>query len=274
MTTVADQITSAKSGVADAFARVKADGRTALIPFVTTGYPDMATCEEIAFALVEAGADLLEIGVPFSDPLADGTTIQRTSQVALSHGTTLADSLALAGRLRARGVTIPLVLMGYTNPFLQYGYDRLMADAVRSGVDGFIVPDLPAEESDALLAACRATGRDLVFLVAPTSTDERLRKVADRANGFVYCVSLTGVTGARSDLAAGLSDYLGRVRAVTDLPLAVGFGISTADHVATVGRYAEGAVVASALINAVDAVPPAEQPAAAADFLRGLRGNS
>ena len=277
MTTVADQTPAAstevvaKSGVADAFARAKAEGRTALLPFVTAGYPDMATSEAVARSLIAAGADLLEIGVPFSDPMSEGTTVQRSSQASLAQGTTLADCLALAGRLRKNGVTIPLILMGYTNPFYQYGFDRLTKDAVANGVDGFIVPDLPAEESDDLLAACRATGRDLVFLVAPTSTDERLRLVASKASGFLYCVSLTGVTGARSDLAAGLPEYVGRVRAVTDLPLVVGFGISSAAHVSTVGRYADGAVVGSALINAVDAVPPAEQPAAAADFLRGLR---
>ena len=141
----------------------------------------------------------------------------------------------------------------------------------RSGSDGFIVPDLPAEESEALLSACREHALDLVFLVAPTSTDERLRLVAERATGFIYCVSLTGVTGARSDLSAGLPDYIARVRSVTDLPLAVGFGISTAEHVATVGQYADGAVVASAMINAIEVLPVAEQPAAAAAFLRGLR---
>lgn len=262
----------AKSGIADAFARVKAEGRTAMMPFVTCGYPDLATSEDMIVALVEAGADLIEIGVPFSDPLADGTTVQRTSQVALTHGVRLADCFAMAGRLRERGVTVPLVLMGYTNPLYQYGYDRAARGAAEIGVDGFIVPDLPAEESDDLLVACREHGRDLVFLVAPTSTDARLRIVAEKASGFIYCVSLTGVTGARADLAAGLPEYLGRVRAVTDLPLAVGFGISTAEHVRVVGQHADGAVVASAMINHADGFPAAEQPAAAAAFLRRLLG--
>lgn len=257
-------------GIAAAFDRARADGRTAMIPFITVGFPDLATSEEIAMALVEAGADLLEVAVPFSDPLADGSTVQRSSQISLGQGTRLSDCLELARRLRARGVTIPLILFGYTNPFYQYGYERLAADAAKIGVDGFIVPDLPAEESDDLLAACRANGRDLIFLVAPTSTDERLRLVAERASGFIYCVSLTGVTGARSDLASGLPEYIARVRATTELPLAVGFGISTAEHVATVGQYADGAVVASAMINAIEVLPPAEQPAAAAAFVRGL----
>ena len=264
--------TTQPNRIAGAFARARGEGRTAIMPFITVGFPDLVTSEEIAMALVDAGADAIEIGVPFSDPLADGSTVQRSGQVALGQGTRLVDCLELVRRLRARGVTIPLVLMGYTNPFYQYGYDRLAADAAVIGVDGFIVPDLPAEESDDLLAACRAHGRDLVFLVAPTSTDERLRLVAERASGFIYCVSLTGVTGARNDLAAGLSDYIARVRATTDLPLAVGFGISTAAHVATVGQYADGAIVASAMINAIEVLPPAEQPAAAGAFLRGLQG--
>ena len=259
------------SRIAAAFAEAKREGRTALMPFITVGFPDLATSEEIAMALVDAGADAIEIGVPFSDPLADGTTVQRSGQVALAQGTRLVDCLELVRRLRARGVTIPLVLMGYTNPFYQYGYDRLAADAAVIGIDGFIVPDLPAEESDGFLSACREHGRDLIFLVAPTSTDERLRLIAERASGFVYCVSLTGVTGARSDMAAGLPEYLARVRETTDLPLAVGFGISTATHVVSVGRHADGAIIGAALINAIEAVPPAEQPAAAAAFLRGLR---
>ncbi len=264
--------TTQPNRIAGAFARARGEGRTAIMPFITVGFPDLVTSEEIAMALVDAGADAIEIGVPFSDPLADGSTVQRSGQVALGQGTRLVDCLELVRRLRARGVMIPLVLMGYTNPFYQYGYDRLAADASVIGVDGFIVPDLPAEESDDLLAACRAHGRDLVFLVAPTSTDERLRLVAERASGFIYCVSLTGVTGARNDLAAGLSDYIARVRATTDLPLAVGFGISTAAHVATVGKYADGAIVASAMINAIEVLPPAKQPAAAGAFLRGLQG--
>ena len=262
----------APSRIAAAFARSRAEGRTALCPFLTAGYPDLATTEATVLALAEAGADVFEIGVPFSDPLADGTTIQRTSQGALANGTRLADCFALVGRLRGRGVAVPIVLMGYVNPMLQYGLGRAAAEAAAVGVDGFIVPDLPTEESDDLLAACRAHGRDLVFLVAPTSTDDRLRAVAERASGFVYCVSLTGVTGARADLDAGLPGYLARVRAVTDLPLAVGFGISTAEHVRQVGAHADGAVVASALINHLDGFPPAAQPAAAAAFLRGLRG--
>jgi len=241
------------------------------MPFVTAGYPSLATSEALVPALVRGGADLVEIGVPFSDPLADGATVQRTSQVAIANGVRLTDCLDLAHRLRLQhGLTVPLVLMGYYNPILAYGPARFAQDAAAVGVDGVIVPDLPTEESDELLAACRAHGRDLVFMVAPTSTDERLAAVAQRASGFIYCVSLTGVTGAR-DALPDLAGYLARVRRRTDLPLAVGFGVSTAEHVRQIGEVADGAVVASAMINHLDAFPEAEQPAAAEAFVRRLR---
>ncbi len=261
------------SRIGEAFARSKAEGRTALIPFLTGGYPDMATVEATVPALVAGGADLVEIGVPFSDPLADGTTVQRTSQGALANGTRFVDCLDLVRRLRQdHGIEVPIVLMGYVNPILQYGIERAAADAAEAGVDGFIVPDLPAEESDELLTACRKHDRDLIFLVAPTSTDERLAEVGRRASGFVYCVSLIGVTGARMVLSDELPAYLARVRATTDLPLAVGFGISTHEHVAAVGRVADGAVCASALLNHLESVPRNKQPEAAKAFIEALRG--
>jgi tryptophan synthase alpha chain len=264
----------APSGIAAAFRRAKDDHRTALIPFVTAGYPSLPLTEELVPALQRGGADLIEIGVPFSDPLADGTTVQRSSQGALANGVSLTDCLALAGRLRREHrVTVPLIFMGYYNPILQYGPARFAADAAAAGVDGVIVPDLPTEESDELLDACRVHGRDLIFLLAPTSTDARIADVATRAGGFVYCVSLTGVTGARTEFP-DLSDYLTRVRRHTSLPLAIGFGISTAAHVRQVGAIADGAVVASALINHLESLPPADQPAAAEAFVRALREGS
>jgi tryptophan synthase alpha chain len=262
------------SRVADAFARARSEGRTAIMPFVTAGYPTPERSEEWALAMVRGGADIIEIGVPFSDPLADGATVQRTSQAALRHGVTLADSVAMVRRLREQhGVTVPILLMGYFNPMLQYGLEELARDSAAAGVDGYIVPDLPAEESDELLEACRRHGLDLVFLLAPTSTDERIAAVAERASGFVYCVSLTGVTGERAALP-DLRAYLARVRARTDLPLAIGFGVSTPDHVRQVGEVADGAVVASALINFLDTVPDADQLVAAEQFVRGLRGEA
>jgi tryptophan synthase alpha chain len=266
--------TRSTSRVAGAFARVRAEGRTAIMPFVTAGYPTPERSEEWVLALVRGGADLIEIGVPFSDPLADGATVQRTSQAALRHGVTLANAVAMARRLREEhGVSVPILLMGYFNPMLQYGLEDLARDSAAAGVDGYIVPDLPAEESDELLAACRRHGLDLVFLLAPTSTDERIAAVAERASGFVYCVSLTGVTGQRATLP-DLHAYLARVRARTDLPLAVGFGVSTPEHVRDVGEVADGAVVASALINFLDTIPEADQLAAAEQFVRGLRGEA
>jgi tryptophan synthase alpha chain len=265
---------SPTSRVAGAFARARAEGRTAIIPYVTAGYPTPERSEEWVLAMVRGGADLMEIGVPFSDPLADGPTVQRTSQAALQHGVTLADAVAMVRRLREHhGVSVPILLMGYFNPMLQYGLEDLARDSAAAGVDGYIVPDLPAEESDELLAACRRHRLDLVFLLAPTSTDERIAAVAERASGFVYCVSLTGVTGQR-DALPDLRDYLGRVRARTDLPLAVGFGVSTPEHVRHVGEVADGAVVASALINFLDTVPDADQCVAAEEYVRGLRGEA
>jgi tryptophan synthase alpha chain len=262
----------AANRIADAFARAKGEERTALIPFVTGGYPTLERSEEWLLALVRGGADIIEIGVPFSDPLADGTTIQRTNQAALRHGVTLADLMAMVRRVREQhDVTVPILLMGYFNPMLQYGLERLVADADAVGLDGFIIPDLPAEESDELLAICRRHGLDLIYLLAPTSTDARIEAVAERASGFIYCVSLTGVTGQR-DALPDLTGYLSRVRARTDIPVAIGFGISTPEHVRQVGAVADGAVVASALINYVDTVPEDDQAEAAERFIRGLRG--
>ncbi|MDQ3692739.1 MAG: tryptophan synthase subunit alpha [Chloroflexota bacterium] len=261
----------APSRIAATFARGREDGRAVLIPYMTAGFPDLATSEAVICGLVAGGADLIEIGVPFSDPLADGATVQRASQVALGNGVRLADCLDLVHRLRTvHEVTIPLLFMGYYNPILRYGVEKFAQDAALVSLDGVIVPDLPAEESDDLLAACRANGRDLVFLVAPTSTTARIAEVAARASGFIYCVSLTGVTGRRSELP-DLTPYLRRIRELTNLPLAIGFGISTPDHVRHVAAIADGVVVGSALINALERVSPAAMPATAEAFIRLLR---
>jgi tryptophan synthase alpha chain len=264
------QMDALPSRIAAAFAACKAQNRAALIPYVTGGYPTLAKTEELLPALVAGGADLIEVGIPFSDPLADGTTVQHASQVALEQGTTLADCLEVVRRARAGGIAVPIVFMGYTNPFYQYGLERLAHDAAEVGVDGFIVPDLPVEESDEFLEPFRAARRDLILLVAPTSTDARIKAVAARASGFIYCVSLTGVTGARDRLADELPAYIARVRGLTELPLAIGFGISTPEHVRQASALADGVVVASALINHLDRLPPEEQVAAATAFVRQL----
>ena len=254
-----------------AFAKARAEGRTAVIPFVTAGYPTPQVSEDVALAIVRGGADILEIGVPFSDPLADGTTVQRTSQVALTHGITLRKSLEMAKRLRDQGVEIPLILMGYVNPMLAYGIEKLAEDSAAHGVDGYIVPDLPAEEAGEIAAALRKHGVDIIFLVAPTSTDERIAEVARIGSGWVYCVSTTGVTGARASLP-DLKPYVDRVRSHTSLPIAVGFGVSNPDHVSQIGEIADGAVIASAMINFLDTAPIAEQAQVAEHYVRGLRG--
>ncbi len=260
------------SRIAETFARLKSAGRTALMPYLMVGFPERDSVLELAPALEAAGADLFELGVPFSDPLADGATVQRASERALSNRVRVPFCLETVAALRARGLVAPLVLMGYFNPFLQYGIARLAADAAAAGADGFIIPDLPPEEAAEVQAVLRAAGLDLIFLVAPTSPDQRIAEIARLASGFIYCVALTGVTGARSDLWEGLPDFLARVRRHTDLPLVVGFGISSAAHVRQVGRFADGAIVASALINALEALPPEEHVGGAVAFLHQLQG--
>jgi tryptophan synthase alpha chain len=257
--------------ISAAFAKCAAEGRAALIPFITGGYPSLAMSEQLLLALVAGGADIIEIGVPFSDPLADGTTVQATSQKSLEQGTTLQDCFDLARKAREQhGIEVPLILMGYSNPFYQYGLERLAETAKDVGVDGFIIPDLPSDESEEFAAPLRKHGRDLISLVAPTTTEARLRDLTARASGFVYCVSLRGVTGARSSLASDLPEYIARVRSHTALPLAIGFGISTPEHVRQASALADGVVVASALINYIDSLPAAEQVAGATAFTRSL----
>lgn len=262
------------SRIAETFARLKAEGRVALMPYLMLGFPQRDSVLDLAPALEAAGADLFELGVPFSDPLADGATIQRASERALENGVRLSDCLTTIAALRARGVRAPIVPMGYYNPFLQYGLERFTAAAAQAGADGLIIPDLPPEEAEACQRACHTAGLDLICFVAPTTPDERITQIATIASGFLYCVALTGVTGARRELWDGLPGFLARVRQHTDLPLVVGFGISSAEHVRQVGQYAEGAIVASALINTIDALPPERQVAGAAAFVRELRGIS
>lgn len=269
-TAATSNATEERSRISAAFDSCRAEQRAALIPFATVGYPDLDTSYAIIEALIRGGADLIEIGIPFSDPLADGATVQHSSQVALEQGTTLADGFALARRLQDAGHSVPTVFMGYLNPFMQYGLDQLAIDAAASGVDGFIIPDLPVEESEEVQAALRSTGRDLIFMVAPTSTDHRIEDVATSASGFIYCVSLTGTTGARQTISAELPTYIERIRARTDLPLAVGFGISNPEHVQTVAATADGVIVASAIINYFDSLPIDERIAGVEAFTRSL----
>jgi tryptophan synthase alpha chain len=257
------------AAITAAFARAKARGEVALIPYAVLGYPTPEATLDIVPALAEAGADLIELGIPFSDPLADGATIQRATHAALENGMTLDRCLELAAALHAR-VTVPLLFMGYYNPFHRRGIARAVADCAAAGVDGLIIPDLPPEEAGPLLAACQEHDVACVFLVAPTSSEARLATVGAAGTGFLYCVSLAGVTGARQALPPDLPAYMARVRRHTTLPLAVGFGLSTPEHIAAVGAVADGAVIASALITRLEATPGYEAEAARA-FVAGLR---
>ena len=257
--------------IAATIARLKEQGSLALIGWQTVGYPEPGAAERLVLALLEGGLDMVELGVPFSDPMADGPTIQRASQRALEHGATLADCFAAVHALRRGGVEAPLLFMTYYNPLLSLGLDRFAEEAAGAGLDGVIVADLPAEEADELVRALEPAGVDPIFLVAPTSTEERLRAVAARARGFVYCVSLTGVTGARATLAESLPDYLRRVRRVTDLPLAVGFGVSRPEHVAALRGQADAAIVASAIVDLMETTPVDEHPKRLRAYAAALR---
>ncbi len=258
--------------IAQRFQQLKQDGQVGLVCYVTVGYPDLASTPDLVRALVEGGADFIELGVPFSDPLADGATIQRASFQALENGVTLDHCFEVAREIRSQGVEAPLIFMGYFNPFLQYGLNRLTADCYRAGVDGLIVPDLPTEESSELTGYCRERSMDLISMLAPTSTEERIARVCQIASGFIYCVSLAGVTGARAQLSPAVAPFLARVRRHTSLPLAVGFGISTRAHVEEVASMAEAAVVGSAVIETIDRTPPDERSGALAKFARELKG--
>jgi tryptophan synthase alpha chain len=271
------------SRIAATFERLRKGGQKALMPYLTLGYPHRESALELVPALVEGGADLIELGVPFSDPLADGATIQAASQRALGNGMTLALCLDQVTELRGRGVSVPLVLMGYYNPILQMGIESFARRARETGVDGAIVPDLPPEEANSLQDALRARDIDLIFLLAPTSDDQRVRRVVAQSSGFLYLVSLVGVTGARDRLPPGLEAFCARVRsarvrsarvrAATDLPMAVGFGIGTPAQARRVAGVADGVIVGSALIRAVGAAAEAgRDPAVAArEFVASLR---
>jgi tryptophan synthase alpha chain len=263
--------------IEETFARLKAEGRTGFVAFLTVGYPDVEATLRIVPALIEGGADVIELGVPFSDPLADGPKVQKASFHALEQGVTVKTCLEVVRKLREGGVEAPIVPMGYYNPLLAYGLARFTKDAAEAGVDGLIVVDLPPEESDEMLAACEAAGLRLIYLVAPTSTEERIREVARRASGFVYCVSVTGVTGERDEIAPGLAEFVGRVRNATNLPIAVGFGISQPKHFEAVARIADAAVIGSAIIDEIARSDPSEQSErlkSYAEVVTGRRGTA
>lgn len=227
------------------------NGRGALVAYITAGDPSLEATEILVPAIAEAGADIIELGLPFSDPLLDGPSIQLSAYRALENGTTPDKVFAAVKRLRERGVETPIVFMTCTNLVARPGFGRFAEQCRESGVDGVIVTDLPPEESAEWKEAADANGVDTVFLLAPTSTDERIRTVANLATGFIYCVARAGVTGVQQEIPPELHELLGKIRAQTSTPVCVGFGISTADHVRTVWQWANGAVVGSAIVNAI-----------------------
>ena len=243
-------------------------GKPALVAYVTCGDPDLRTTREVALAAIDAGAEVIELGVPFSDPVADGPVIQRASERALKNGVSLEQVLSLAAEIR-RESDAGLIVFTYFNPVLRMGLEKFAARAAEVGVDGALITDLPVEEADEYLDHMRKKNLATVFLAAPTSTDERLKAIAEASSGFVYAVSRTGVTGARKELPEDAQKLVRRLRKFTKLPIAVGFGISAAEQFAAVGKYADAAVVGSAIVQVI-ARSPGTEAKAVAEFIRQL----
>ena len=239
------------SRIKQTFEQLKSEGRQGFVPFITAGDPDLDTTRELILELARAGASIIELGVPFSDPIADGPVIQKASERALRHGLGMAEILDVVRAMRTQ-TKVPIVLFSYFNPLLQFGLEKLAREAEYAEIDGILVTDLIPEEAGRFSAMLRAHEIDLIFLAAPTSTDARLRMIAERASGFIYAVSRAGVTGAREKMSAEAEKLVARLRKVSDLPVAVGFGISTPEHVRDVWRYADAAVVGSAIVQMVE----------------------
>jgi len=257
--------------LAATFGRLKADGKAGLVTYITAGDPDLPRTAGILRALDRAGADVLEVGVPFSDPLADGPVIQRATERALASGTTLAGVLDLIESVRAE-ITAPIVIFSYANPILRFGAERFADRARAVGVDGVLVLDLPIEEADDFRNMLTSRGIDTILLLSPTTTDERLRKASSLGSGFLYAISRLGVTGARDQIAAGAEEMVQRIRRVSDLPIALGFGISKPEHVREVGQWADAAVVGSALVSVIaEAGAAADLTTRVEEYVRWLK---
>jgi len=235
--------------IAKTFAKARAENRAVLGIFITGGDPDPETSEKILLGLPDHGADFVELGMPFSDPMADGPAIQASSLRALRAGTRLGDVLAMARRFRAKHPDVPLILMGYYNPIYIYGVDRFLGEAKDAGIDGLIMVDLPPEEDEELCLPARAAGLDFIRLITPTTDDARMPRVMENSSGFVYYVSITGITGTRSASEDSIREAMARIRKASDLPAVVGFGIRTAAQVSEAGRHADGVVVGSAAVD-------------------------
>ncbi len=252
------------------FRQLESEGQKAFIPYITAGDPALLVTLELVVALEKAGADLIEVGVPFSDPIADGPVIQRATERALHNGVTLQKVLELGESIRKKS-EIPLVLFSYFNPLLNYGLEKLAKDSVKAGFDGVLASDLTVEESESFVQVMRAAGLNTIFLVAPTSSRERMKKIAETSTGFLYAVSRTGVTGERQELADDLREFLRTLRAFTKLPIAVGFGISQPEHVRAVWQEADGAIVGSSILKQVEEhIGQPELVAKVASFARWL----
>ena len=247
------------------------DQKPGLVAYLTVGDPDLATSREIALAAIDAGADVIELGVPFSDPLADGPVIQRASERAVAGGTRLADVLALAGELRAARPATGLVIFSYYNPVLRFGVEKFCEVAAKAGVDGVLITDMIVEEAGDFLVSLRKHNLAPIFLVAPTSPDERLRKITAESQGFVYAISRTGITGAQKTMTNDAEQLVARLRGFTKLPIAVGFGVSTAEQITALGKFADAAVVGSALVAIIEKSTREEAPSSIARFIKGLR---
>jgi tryptophan synthase alpha chain len=263
----------------ETFLRLKHENKTALIPFITIGDPDLDTSVDLIAEIEQAGADIVELGVPYSDPLADGPVIQRSSGRALFHKVTILDCIQVASRARAKGVKLPFILFTYYNPVLQTGLEKVFRLLQENGISGIIIPDLPIEEDAEVRASAQKYNIHLVPLVAPTS-NERIRKIVSGAKGFIYCVSSLGVTGVRSDFFSGIDQFLNSVREATDTPIAVGFGISTPEQVKRFSKLCDGVVVGSAIVRQIEEAGPLlksperrrEGLLQIRDFVRKLKG--
>jgi tryptophan synthase alpha chain len=254
-----------KNRIERRFGELRQRGGKAFIPYLMAGAPSLVRTRELVGICEACGADIIELGVPFSDPLADGPTIQDAAQTALRQGVTLGAVLDLVSSLRSR-TQIPIVLMTYYNPVFKYGEDRFVGDASAAGVDGVIVPDLPPDEAAHLIRISKKAGFDTIFLLAPTSTEERIGRVAAVSRGFIYYVSMTGITGSKLSLDASIGDHIGRIRRESDKPVAIGFGVSTPDEARTVASYGDGVIIGSAVVRRTN--DPDEE---LSDYLRSLR---
>lgn len=253
------------SRIGEVFSRLQRDGRKAFIPYVMAGDPDLGRTRELVGILEDSGADIIELGVPFSDPLADGPTIQQAAQRALAQGVTMHSVIDFVRSLR-KTTRIPIVLMTYYNLIYRYGEERFAADAADAGVDGMIIPDLPPDEAGTLISASKRHGLDLIFLLAPTSTDARITRVARASRGFIYYVSITGITGSRLDVDPEIETHIASIREMSRRPVAVGFGVSTPEEAGRMARFADGVIVGSAIVKRAG-LPDAEL----AGYLRQMR---